>query len=356
MEKDRSVLVGNILTFLAILGIVLFIWLIWCLKSVVILILISTVLATGLAPTVLWIEKLKLPGGIKINRSLAILIIYAAVVIVLLGVITLVVVPLVRESIQFSKSLPKYLSAAKVWLADIQAQYPRLPDLPELMTRAQSQLGNAGRYIIKSVGPVFGFFGGVISSLAVVVITYFLLATRERIREGFLSLVPPKYVKETDQVLHKMGQAMGGWLRGQLILAGIVGGSTALAMLLIGVPYPYVIAVIGAIAELVPMVGPVVAAVPAVLLLLGGPFWKIVATIAFFALLSAFDGYVITPKLMQKSVGLSPLLTIIALMVGVSLLGVVGALLAVPLTAALQVLFTDVIAPAIKRLEDENPQ
>lgn len=350
-KTECSALMRHIITFLAILGIVLFLWLVWRLKSVVVLILISVVLATGLAPAVLWVEKVSLPRGWRVPRSFAILIVYAIAVMVLLGAITLIVVPVVRETIQFSQNLPEYIEAVQVWLGDLQARYQRLPDLPELMTRAQSQLGTAGRYVLGSVGPVFGFFGGVLSTLTVFVITYFLLAARESIRKGFLSLVPPRQVEKTDQTLQKMGQTMGGWLRGQLVLAGIVGGSTAIAMLILGVPYPYVIAVVGAIAELVPMAGPLVAAVPAVLLTLGGPLWKLIVALIFFIALSVIEGNIIGPKVMQKSVGLTPLLTIIALLVGASLLGIVGALLAIPIAAAFQVLFTEVIAPSIRRLE-----
>lgn len=349
--SERSPLARNVLTFLAILGILFALWLIWRLKPVVVLVLISVVFATGLAPAVLWVQGIRLPWGWRLPRSASILIVYIVSIIVLLGAISLIVVPVVQEVIQFSANLPEYIDAARDWFTDLQARYPRLPDLPEIIDQAQAQLGAAARYILGPVGAVFGFFGSVLSVITVIVITYFLLATYENIRKGFLSLVPPMHEEKIDRTLSKMAQAMGGWLRGQLLLAGIVGGTTAIAMLLLGVPYPFVIAVVGAIAELVHMAGPLVAAVPAILLMITGPTWKLVLIVIFFIGLSVIEGNIIGPKVMHKSVGLTPLLTIIALLVGVSLLGIVGALLAIPLAAALQVLFSDIVAPALRNLE-----
>ncbi len=338
-----------VLIALSVIGMLLVLWLVVLLKPVILLVLISGVLACGLAPLVERLERARI-GRRHIPRTAAILLTYVAALLVLLGAATLVIVPLVQESIKFSAHLPQYIESAKSWLAGMHRAHSYIPDYAGLVDRARSQVDEAAKYGLASVGAAFGVFGGIISVLSVLVITVYMLAGYERIRDGFLSLIPPEHERQARQTLTKMAAVIGAWLRGQLILAGIIGVVTAIGMFALRVPYPFVIAVVGAIGELVPMLGPFAAAIPAVLILLiAGPLWKLVVCVIFFAVLARVEGDILAPRIMERQVGISPLVTILALLVGATLLGLVGALLAIPIAAALQVLFVEVVAPAIKR-------
>ena len=339
----------GVLTALAVLGILLAGWVIVLLKPVVMILLISIVLATGLAPVIVRLERKRVTRRRYLPRGMAILLTYIVALTLLLGAATIVVVPVVRESIKFSQNLPEYLEATKEWLASMHRRHPYVPDYAGLLDRARSQLDNAAEYALTSVGAAFGVFGGVISVISVLVVTFYLLSTYEGIRKGFLSMVPPEHEKKVGETLTKMAAAMGGWLRGQLALAGIVGAITAAGMLILGVDYPFVIAVVGAIGELVPMLGPVAAAIPAVLIsLFLEPTWKLVVCLLFFGALAQLENIYLAPRVMKSQVGLSPLVTILSLLAGGTLFGVVGALLAVPLAAAARVLIIEIIAPAIR--------
>lgn len=344
----------GLLTFVAILGVVLALWLIVRLQTLVVLVLISSVLAAGLAPAVAWIQGLRLPRGSRIPRTAAILLVYAAAGAALLGATAVIVVPVVQESIRFSQNLPEYLTSLEQWLERTHRHYPWAPDYPGLVSKAQSQLAGAGRYVVGSAPAVFGFLGSVVSGFSVLVITFYILSSYETMRDGFLAVVPPKHADKARHTAGKMARAMGGWLRGQLMLAGTMGLAAGVAAFVFGVPYPFVIGVVAAVGDLIPMVGPVAAAVPAVLLTIGGPVWKPIALVVVFALLAQAEGNYLAPRIMQKHVGLSPLVTITALLAGASLLGIVGALLAIPVAAALQVLFVEVIAPAIRGSGEEH--
>ncbi|MCE5198452.1 MAG: AI-2E family transporter [Armatimonadota bacterium] len=347
--RPRSSSVGqNVLTFLAILGILLFFWLIVKLKSLVVLLIICVVFATGLAPAVARLERIRLPRGRRFPRILAIIIIYILAIIVALGLAALIVVPVVGESIKFANHLPEYIASVKSWLADIHQHYPRVPDYAGLVDRGRSQIDKAGEYVLGSAPALLGFFGSIIGLISVAVITLYLLSSYETIKASFLSLMPPKHVEKTDRTLSLMAAAMGGWLRGQLTLALIIGVVTSAGMWLIGIPYPFVIGVVGAVGECVPMVGPVAAAIPAVLLALFGPLWKLIPIVIFFTILTQVENNILAPKIMQRHVGLNPLITILALLAGAALLGIVGALLAIPVAAALQVLIKEIVLPAIR--------
>ncbi|MHB9037882.1 MAG: AI-2E family transporter [Armatimonadota bacterium] len=338
----------NILTFLAALGILLGLWLIVRLKPIVVLVVISIVFAAGLAPAVAWLEHLRMPRGRKMPRGMAILLVYIAAAVLVLTAAGLVVIPVVKESVKFSQHMPEYMDSVKTWLADMHHRYSFIPDYAGLVDKVKSQIDDAGQYVLSSAPAVFGFFGSAIAFLSVGVMTFYILLTHESIRKSFLSLFPPKRVDKVGNTLSLMSATLGGWLRGQITLAIIIGLLVTGGMLLLRVPYAAVIGVVGAIGEVIPMVGPVAAAVPAILISLFGPTWQLVGVIIFFILLTQTENNFLAPKIMQKHVGLSPLLTIIALLSGATLLGIVGALLAIPVAAALQVLVREVVVPAIR--------
>lgn len=338
----------HVMSFLAILGIVLALWLVVRLKTLVVLGLIAVVLTTGIAPAVVWIEKRRLPGGRHLPRAAAILVVYAAAFFVVSVMVTLVVVPLVQQAVEFSRNVPQYLSAIEKWLGQVHSRYPQVPDYAHVISRMQSQLSAAGGYLTGSVGAVFGFFGGVASAFTVAVLTFYLLLSFEDIRSSFLELAAGKDRKRVRQVMSKMAGAMGGWLRGMILLSAIVGTSVALVMLALGVPYAYVIGIAAAIGEPIPMFGPLMAALLGILIAAFGPVWKLVVVIGFFVVLAAVESNILAPKVMHKQVGLSPLATILALAAGTALMGLVGAVLAVPIAAALRVLYFEAVLPAVQ--------
>jgi len=332
-------------------------WLIWRIWSVVVLLLISTVFAAGLAPAVARLEKLRLVRGRPLPRSAAIFLIYIAAIIIVLAAAALVIVPVVHEALRFSHNLPGYLDKVRAWLEQLQTRYPQMPNYAEMLDKARDQLGAAGKYIVATAPAVFGFFGSVLSLVTVLVLTFYLLLTYEAIRKSFLSIVPARHAELAGRTISLMAAAMGGWLRGQLLLAAIVGLTTAFTMgVVFRVPYPFVIAIVGAVGELVPMVGVLAAAITAILITAFGPLWKLIGSVVFFIFLSFLEGNVLSPRIMQRTVGVSPLVTIVALLAGAALLGVVGALLAIPLAAALQVLLREVVVPAINREPDPSGQ
>jgi predicted PurR-regulated permease PerM len=140
--------------------------------------------------------------------------------------------------------------------------------------------------------------------------------------------------------VHKI---LWGWGGPQLLLASIIGGSAALGLFLMGVPYFYVLALIAGVGELMPIVGPLLAAIPAVLVAFSVSPALALAVTVFFVLQQQFENHLLVPKLMERQVGVSAVVIILAVLVGGSLLGVVGAILAVPSAAIVQVLLEEFV-------------
>jgi predicted PurR-regulated permease PerM len=135
---------------------------------------------------------------------------------------------------------------------------------------------------------------------------------------------------------------VSAWLGGQLLLAGIIGGSAALGLFLMGVPYFYVLALIAGIGEMIPIVGPLLSAIPAVAVAFTVSPALALGVALFFVVQQQFENHILVPKVMERQVGVSAVFVIVALLIGGSLLGIVGAILAVPTAAILQVLFEEI--------------
>jgi predicted PurR-regulated permease PerM len=139
---------------------------------------------------------------------------------------------------------------------------------------------------------------------------------------------------------------ISAWLGGQLLLAGIIGSTAALGLFLMGVPFFYVLALIAGIGEMIPIVGPILSAVPAIAVALSVKPALALGVIVFFFAQQQLENHLLVPKIMQRQVGISPVFVIIALLIGGSLLGVIGAILAVPTAAIVQVLFQEIVTDA----------
>jgi len=134
---------------------------------------------------------------------------------------------------------------------------------------------------------------------------------------------------------------VSAWLNGQLLLGAIIGSTAAIGLWLLGVPYFYVLALLAGIGEMIPIVGPIIAAIPAVAVASSVSGTTALWTALFFLVQQQLENHVLVPKIMERQVGISPAVVIVALLIGGSLLGVMGAILAVPTAAILQVIYQE---------------
>ena len=182
-------------------------------------------------------------------------------------------------------------------------------------------------------------FGGIVSLLTVFVLSFYMLLDEKQIDSLINLVVPSSITGEVRTVLEKIGVRVGGWVRGQVIISAIMGITTFVALSLVGLPYALTIGVAAAVFEVLPIIGPIVTAIVAVVIALGSGSWGMaIGTLVVFTILQQLEGHFVVPKVMQKAVGLSPVVIIVALLIGSVLAGVPGAILAVPAAACIDVL------------------
>ena len=186
---------------------------------------------------------------------------------------------------------------------------------------------------------MYGIFGGFISFVSVLVMTFYMLVERDGLQKFVNTVVPVLWRERVLILLWRMQEKMGLWVRGQLILMASVGVLSYTALLILGVPYALVLALLAGLLEIVPVVGPITAAVPAVVIAFAVSPMRALTVLLIYVVIQQLENHVLVPRVMSRSIGLSPLLVIIAILLGAKLGGITGTLLAVPAITALSVMW-----------------
>jgi predicted PurR-regulated permease PerM len=318
---------------------------IWCaflVRDVLLLVYMSGLFAIGFSPIVRLIERQKvLPIGSKrFPRWLAILILYVIILGTLTGIAFMIVPPLVHQAQQLWTSLPGIFDRAQ----DFLIQKGLLKEHVTLRQAVEHAPGGGGG---EAVGTVFsavaGVVGGIFGLITILILTFYVLVEADSLRDTMLRLFPPHDRARVAAASRDITVKVSAWLTGQLVLGGIIGASSAIGLWLLGVPFFYVLALISGIGELIPVIGPILSAIPAVAVAATVSLNKALLVIIFFIVQQQFENHVLVPKVMQRQVGVSPVTVIVALLIGGNLLGIVGAVLAVPTAAILQVLLAELL-------------
>lgn len=321
--------------------------LLWFARDVLLLVFIAAVLAAGIAPAVQAVRvRWRFSFRRNLRRGPAVMIVYLPF---LLGVLLLGLVVVPR------------------FIADTRALGAQLPVLIE-----QNILHPLEKYVPVGIirqelhdgvalprSRLFAYMRNAASGLASVVAVLFMVAymliDAERLRNLFLLIYPPDARAEKRETLNRIAGRMSGWLSAQLLLSAIIGVCSFAGFVLLRIPYALPLAILAAVGELVPVIGPTVGAVPALAIALLHSRWQFWSVLAFALVLQKTENLFIVPRLMARKVSMSPLTVFIAFMIGAALLGVIGAIMAVPIAAIVQVAFEEAfVARRERRLDVER--
>jgi len=317
-------------------------WALYLVRGALLLVYMSVLVAVGLAPLAGAIERSRFGGSRRLPRWVAILIIYLCFIGALVGLGLLVIPPLVAQAREMYSALPDMLHRGQQWLID-RGIIPRELSISEAVERAP---GSGSDAVGTVIGAIWGFVGGIFGLVTILILAFYLMLDADRFMRTFVRLFPRGERRRVEDACLRISNKVSAWLGGQLLLAGIIGGTAALGLFLMGVPYFYVLALIAGIGEMIPIVGPVISAIPAVVVAATvSPTLAFGVAIFFFAQ-QQFENHILVPKVMERQVGVSAAAVIVALLVGGTLLGIVGAILAVPTVAIIQVIFEELMPEA----------
>ncbi|MEI7832361.1 MAG: AI-2E family transporter [bacterium] len=342
-----------------ILGVLLVIYIIHQLVALILLVLFAVVITTGIDPLVVRLQRLTQKWW-EMSRAQATLIIILTMLLTILSISSFLLVTAVNESLKFAENAwPTLIHELEKWSG--QKQY--LPDPAQLFDKLSTQSGQIFEYLFTTTRAVFGVLGGVFTGIILLVLTYFFTSNKEDIVYLLVQFIPAKYQLRSRAVAHLAAMKMGGWIRGQFTIAGIMLVTISMGMTALRIDYPILIGLVGGIGEFIPMVGAYGAfwVALAIMLVTHAPAWQLISVIVFFVILTQIDNYVLAPKVMEKNVDMPPITSILAILFGVGLLGFAGALVAIPIAAGVRVVMYEVIFPLIQgktreQIDAESPR
>ena len=334
-----TITIGTILKTIVILGLA---WVALKLYSVLLIVLTAIVISSAVEPGVRALMRHKFP------RVLGVLAVYVVMIGTFFTIFYFFLPSVLADFATFVQSLPKYLEAFNSTGAFDQyanilgVQAPSTITAAEIMDSVRGVF-NVGGAFSNAVTAASQIFGGVFSFVLIIVFSFYFAVIETGV-DDFLRIVTPKSHQAYVQGLWRRSQhKIGLWMQGQLILALIIGVLVYLGLTILGVPHALVLAVIAAAFEIIPVFGPVLAAVPAVTIAFvagGGSLGML--TVALFVIAQQFENHLIYPLVVTRVVGVPPLLVILALIIGAELAGFLGIILSVPVAAALQEFVHDI--------------
>jgi predicted PurR-regulated permease PerM len=306
-------------------------------RQVLVLLLVSAFLAVGLDPAVRWLVR----RGFR--RSLAVLVITFAALGFFGGFIAAVVPPIAHQSSQLVKNAPDY-----VHRLDGNKTFRDLDNRYHITVNVEKYARNG--ISISAVGGVVGLgkaiLGFVASTLTVIILTIYFLANMPAIKRTLYRTIPrtrrARVGLLTDEILNRVG----GYVLGNIATSIVAGVATYVWLVAWGVPYPVALAMFVAITDLIPLIGATLGAIGVTIVALFHGVGVGIATLAYYIGYQQFENYVLQPRVMKKTVDVAPIVTIVAALLGAAILGIIGALIAVPLAAAVQLILTEVVFPS----------
>ena len=315
-------------------------WLVYLARDALLVVYVSVLLSIGFGPIVRTIERHPVRRGDRaIPRWVAILVVY----LVMVGALTfagfLIIPPLVDQAQELWRRLPSMLDSAQTFLISHGLLNHRVT-LEEAVRNAPGTPGTAVGTVATALGRFVEF---VLAFITILILTFYLLIDSDALYGAFARLFPREARPRVLDASKKITTKVSAWLNGQLILAGTIGATAAIGLYLLGVPYFYVLALIAAIGEMVPVIGPILSAAPAILAGLSVSPQTALFVALFWIAQQQIENHLLVPKVMERQVGVSPVIVIVALLIGGSVLGIVGAILAVPTAAIVQVLVQEIL-------------
>ncbi|MCL5784970.1 MAG: AI-2E family transporter, partial [Patescibacteria group bacterium] len=293
-------------TIIFIAAFAILLWIIYLIRDIILLFFVAFIFVSALSPLVDKLIKWKIP------RSLAILIVFLLITFLLVSLLAIGFTPLINQTSSLSQRLVEAISyLLKTSFVD--------------QSVVQQELSNLSRDIISFT---LNVFENLVRIVSVIVVTFYLLLDQRRIEEWAISLFI-RHGEKTRRLLEKTEDKLGAWLRGQVVLSAAVGILVYLGLVVLRVDFALPLAIIAGLLEVVPIIGPIIAAIPAVLIALTVSPLLAALVAGWYLVVQQIEGHIIVPQIMKRAVGLNPLLVILAISVGGRLLGIGGALLAV---------------------------
>ena len=349
MLSERDFARRMLRTVLTVAAVAIALLAVWAAREAILLVYISALIAMGFSPLVRVIERPPASSGRRrVPRWLAILAIYLVIVGTLVLVGLIVIPPLVAQADALWDRLPGEFNRLQMFLVRRKLMTRTITLAEAVQSAPNGSSGNAVETLFVALSSVIG---GVFGVITVLILSFYLLLEANTMFDYVVRFVPAGRRADVATAARDAVTKVSAWLRAQFLLAAVMGLFAAVGLGLMGVPFFYVVALVAALGETIPIVGPIIAGITAVAIASTVSAKLALAVGAFFFVLHQIEANVLVPKVMEHRVGVSPVAVMVALLIGGALWGVVGAILAIPTAAILSVIVEDLAASHEVRIQ-----
>ncbi len=313
---------------------VLFLIMLWLLiqvKEIIFLIAVSFILMSALKP---WTDNME---NHQIPRVISILVIYILFITILIFAGSSIIPPLISQTVYLGENFPGLLKSV----------------LPFIQIDNQvlvQQIAPISQNIFKAT---IVFFNNIVALFSILVISFYLLLERKNFEAYLISLIGQEAAKSILEVMGRIEKRLGSWVRAQVTLMLVIGLATFIGLVFLGIPYALPLAIFAGILEIVPTIGPIISAIPAILIALTSSSFLAIVTLALYFFIQQAENHLVVPLVMKQTTGLPPLITLIAIMIGAKLAGIIGAILAVPVVLIFEIVILEYLKFKDKELENQ---
>ncbi len=299
---------------------ILGLWVVFLIRDLLIILFVAVIFVSALSPLVKFFVRLKFP------KVLSIVVTYIIIIAVLAGLIISIIPPLVEQSTRLIVASPPLI-----------AQFFSVANIDKSVL--SSELTSLSKNLFSITISVFD---NLLMIIFLLVITFYMLLDRDNLESRIASLFKGKEERIRKSLI-QIEDKLGSWLRGQLVLTFIIGIMSYIGLTILGIPFALPLAMIAGIMEVIPVIGPIISAIPAIFIALTISPILSIGVAAMYIVIQQSENHLIVPQVMKRAVGLNPLVVILAIAIGSRLLGIPGALLAVPMAVVVQIIATEII-------------
>lgn len=299
---------------------ILILWILYLIRDLLIILFMGLILMSALQPLVNLLAKLKLPKALSIAFTYIIIIAVLAAILI--------------------SSLPAFIEQTSkliVTLPGLTAQFFNITNIDKSVF--QTEVSNLSKNIFSITITLFDNF---LTIIFLLVLTFYLLLERDNLEDRISALFVGREARVRNLIVH-IQDKLGAWLRGQLLLSIIIGIFSFIGLTILNIPYALPLALFSGVMEVIPVIGPIISAIPAILITLTISPILAMGVGAMFFIIQQTENHFIVPQVMRRAVGLNPLVVILAIAIGSRLLGLIGSLLAVPIAVVAQIIVTELI-------------
>jgi len=306
-------------------------------RNVLVILFFAIIIASAITPFANWLEQKRIP------RLLGVLLLYLTFFGLIVFFLSLIVPVISSELSQLTQALPEFISNISGALE--KAQQTTATRYFDFFSEVQNLLDSFSQFLQVSsssaLNLIINVFGGLLSFFAIIVISFYLSVMKQGVAGFIRSVLPTKYEDYIISLWKRAEHKVGRWLQGQLLLALSVGLMVFVGLSLLKIKYALLLGIVAMILEIVPIVGPVISAIPGVVLAFAQSPILGIWVIVFYVAVQQIESHILTPLVLGKTLGLNPVTVIIALLVGGTLGGIIGILLSVPVAVIVVEIFDD---------------